>query len=92
MWLFDNFKRIVGNKSIYADDEISSIYRNKKNIFVLELIYNGYFGEGNNISLSELMNNNLWNDEHPYNSHITNEGVRKIFELGGTDVHNVIVN
>ena len=48
----DEFLSIVGNKSVYSQDELTRIYNDSgnKNIIVIEMLYNGYFGAGHNVN------------------------------------------
>ncbi|AMH94288.1 hypothetical protein AR505_0567 [methanogenic archaeon ISO4-H5] len=90
---FEKYRDMVGNKSVYPDELIEDIFNREKNVFLIELIYNGYFGTGNNINLDTLRKNGLWNDNiHPYDSLLSREQVQKIFTLGNCDVQNININ
>ncbi len=80
----EEYKKIIGNKSVYDEQTLESILKQKCNVFVLELIYDGYFGRGNNVNYRTLNDSNLWG-RHPYEYDISVEGIRKLFELGRVD-------
>lgn len=90
---FEKYREIVGNKSVYPDKLITEIFNKERNVYLIELIYNGYFGTGNNINLDSLRQNGLWDDKiHPYDSSLSKEQVQKIFALGNCDVQNIDFN
>lgn len=48
---FDELLAKIGNKSVYDESELQTKYNNDKNMFVIEMLYYGYFGEGHNINM-----------------------------------------
>ena len=62
----------------------------KNNLVILEFVYNGYFGKGNNINHHTLSSNGLFN-AHPYNVEYSIEQFKNILNLGKVNVNNVIV-
>ena len=87
----DDFVKQVGNKSIYSNDELQNIYNTKRTVVVIELVYNGYFGKGHNVTFNELKVNGLF-EEYPYNVVYSQEEFKKILEMGDIDVQNTIIN
>jgi hypothetical protein len=85
------FIEIAGNKTLFTADELENIYNSNPNIVVLELIYNGYFGKGHNVTYRELKDNNLF-AAHPYQITYTKEDFLKILEMGDVNVQNVVIN
>lgn len=81
----------AGNKTVFTQEELLSIYRNNKNVVMIEMLYNGFFAKGNNVTYWQLKNNGLFED-HPYNISYSIEQIKKILELGGSDVENIIIN
>lgn len=89
---FEEYKKILGNKTVFNDPELNTIYNsNRLNIVVLELLYNGYFGKGNNINHSWLSSNGLFNT-YPYKITYNKQQFRTILKEGKKDVSNIIIN
>lgn len=82
---------MIGNKSVFTNDELLSIYNEKSTIVVLEMVYNGYFGKGHNVNYNSLKNEGLFK-EHPYNIEYSKDQYIKILEMGDVDVQNTIVD
>lgn len=57
---FDDLLRKIGNKSVFYAEEVKTRYDNDKNVVVVEMLYYGYFGEGNNINMDWLDTNGYW--------------------------------
>lgn len=91
---FDELKTKIKNKSVFDEAELLRQYNNNKNVMVIELVYYGFFGSGNNINLDWLDNNGLWIDEEPYPTDIrlTEEQFKTILTEGNVDVSNVIIH
>lgn len=53
-----------------------------KNLVIVEMVYNGFFGKGNNITFKELKETGLFND-YPYNVKLTKEQFELILRMGG---------
>ncbi len=47
-------------------------YHTNKNLVVVEMVYNGFFGKGNNITYKELNEKGFFND-YPYKVKLTRE-------------------
>lgn len=84
------FIKNAGNKTVYSIEELEEIYA-KKNVILLELVYNGFFGKGNNVIHKNLKDLGLFED-HPYKLIYSKESFIKILEMGTINVKNVIVN
>lgn len=88
----DKFLHIVGNKSVYSEVELKHRYDNENNLTVIELLYCGYFGAGNNVNWIWLKNNGCWPGTHPMNFRYTRTQFKKILREGNIDVDNVIID
>ena len=89
---FDEFLHFVGNKSVYSELELKNQYDNEKNLTVIELLYCGYFGAGNNVNWRWLKDNGLWPGTHPMNFRYTRSQFEKILREGSVDVDNVVID
>lgn len=88
-----SFINIVGNKSVFTNKELISIYNKpNNNIVMFELIYNGFFGKGCNVNQNDLKNNGLWFDMHPYKFRYNKSQFINILEMGERNVQNIIIN
>lgn len=88
---FDDFKSIVRNKAVFSEQELQTIYENKRNIVVLELAYDGYFGPGHNVIHHWLNENGLF-PGYPYQIQYTEDEFIRILEEADVDVQNVVVD
>lgn len=86
----NEFKKIVGNKTVYNESELENIY-NKSNVVVLEMLYNGYLGKGKNITHRTLSENGLF-EGYPYTNKLTKEEFIRVLEMGGKNVQNIIID
>lgn len=92
MYSLDDFLKMVGNKSVFSVDELTSIYYSRgSNVEMIEMVYNGFFGKGKNINHKKLSSNGLF-PNHPYKIDYTKEQFIKILEMGEADVQNIIIN
>lgn len=93
---FDELIKKIGNKSVYDQDELQTKYDNDKNMFVIEMIYYGYFGEGHNVNMDWLDTHDHWCKAHsaPYPAliRLSPDEFRDILQEGNVDVDNVIIN
>jgi len=88
----DNFIKNAGNKTVFTREELSEMYNNKKeNIVMLEMVYNGFFGKGKNITHRMLNDNGLF-QTHPYSIEFTKKQFIQVLDMGGADVQNIIIN
>lgn len=88
---FDEFIKLTGNKTVYCEDDLKNIYNKEKNIILLELIYNGYFGKGKNVNYAFLQQEGIFNT-HPYNIVNTRDEFIKVLRKGGLDENDIIIN
>lgn len=89
---YDEYRRFVGNKSVYSDDELKTKYDTSNELTVIELIYYGYFGAGNNVNWAWLNSHDCWPGGHPMTCRFSREQFEKIMQEGKIDVANVIIN
>jgi len=89
---FEEFCRIVGNKSVFTRNDLQRRYNEDSNVTVIRLLYCGYFGAGNNVNYDWLDRNGLWSPEgmYPTNLQLTPGQCAMIWQKGEIDVHNVI--
>ncbi|MDR2944344.1 MAG: hypothetical protein LBU81_04580 [Methanosarcinales archaeon] len=85
------FIKMAGNKTIYTPETLLRIYDQNRNVVMIEMVYNGYFGQGHNINYKELSDNGLFST-YPYNLIYSPEEFIQILEMGDVDVQNVIIN
>jgi GNAT superfamily N-acetyltransferase len=88
--LYDYIK-MAGNKTVFTEEELTRIYKGSTNVVMLEMVYNGYFGKGHNVTHKELKDNGLFN-AHPYNIDYSKDEFIKILEMGDVNVQNVIID
>jgi hypothetical protein len=89
---YDQFRHMVGNKSVYDDQQLRTKYDTLTNLTLIELLYYGYFGAGNNVNWAWLKENGCWAGTHPMNFRYTRDQIDKILQGGKVDVENVIIN
>ena len=91
---FDELKARIGNKSVFNEPEIREKYDNQKNLFIIEMLYCGYFGAGNNVNMDWLDNNGHWagKNEYPTDVRLTPEQFKAILKEGNIDAENIIID
>lgn len=87
---YQKFLEIVGNKTVFNSNELNGAYL-KSNVYVIEMVYNGYFGAGKNITFNTLSDIGLF-DGHPYAIKIDRKNVLRILKMGGKSEHDIIVD
>lgn len=87
----EEFLHRIGNKSVYTEAELTDLYRQKSTLVAIELVYNGYFGKGHNVTFKELKDNGLF-ETYPYSIVYNQDEFIKILEMGDVDVQNTIVD
>lgn len=89
---FEDFCKIVGNKSVFSKEDLIRRYREDKNVTVIRMLYCGYFGEGKNVNMDWLECNKLWSPEgvYPANHEIAPKQCAAIWKAGGIDVYNAV--
>lgn len=83
----EKFIELCGNKTIFDEQILSGVY-NRPNVVMIEMVYNGYFGAGNNVNFFALKNNNLFED-YPYNIQYTKEQFETILKIGRVNVDTI---
>ena len=91
---FDALKDMIGNKSVYDENDMREKYSNQRNMIVIEMLYLGYFGEGNNVNMDWLDNNGCWAgpDQYPTEVQLSPNQFKSILAEGKIDVSNVIID
>ncbi len=87
----DEFLQLVGNKSVFTQEQLKDEYNKKTNLIILELIYNGYFGKGKNVIYKNLKEAGLF-DNYPYDICYTQEQFKTIIKMGDINVQNTFVD
>ena len=82
----------AGNKTVFSEKELVAQYNDKKNLVMLELTYNGFFGKGHNVIHKDLKDVGLWFNTHPYNFEYSKAQFINILKMGDIDVQNVIID
>jgi GNAT superfamily N-acetyltransferase len=83
----------IGNKSVFDSDEIEVKYRKAENLVIIEMLYCGYFGAGNNVNMDWLDKNGYWGTgEYPAAIQLSPSQFRAILREGNVDVSNVIIH
>lgn len=88
---FEEFCHLIGNKSIFTSSELADKYNNDRNVTVIQMLYCGYFGAGNNITQAWLDDHSLWSPtgDYPLNTRLTPQQCKAILQQGNVDVANV---
>ncbi|MEA4848953.1 MAG: hypothetical protein VB106_17100 [Clostridiaceae bacterium] len=88
----EEFIKKAGNKTIFMAAELAELYNSKNsNLVMIELVYNGFFGKGKNVTHRNLDEQGLF-PAHPYHVQYNKSQFEKILEMGGVDVSNVTIN
>lgn len=87
---YEEYINIVGNKSVFTDEEIKSFYDKRSNLYVLELVYNHAFGEGHNVNYNTLKYSGIWKDCHPFQAKYSMNDFRKILSYAKQDENKLI--
>lgn len=88
---YDDFRVLIGNKAVFSDSDFYDMYQNKQNIVIVELVYNGYFGSGFNVTHHWLQERGLF-DGHPYSIEYSEKEFAVIMEEASVNVQNVIID
>lgn len=92
-WLNDG--QIVSPAEVIGvTSNISEIekYNSSDDLTLIELLYYGFFGAGNNVNWVWLKNNDCWPGTHPLNFRYSREQFDRILREGNVNVENVIVD
>ena len=88
----DDLLQRISNKSVFDENEIRVKYRNERTLVIIEMLYYGFFGAGNNVNWVWLKNNGFWGDGYPTSIRLSQEQFKAILREGHVDVSNVIIN
>ena len=89
---YEQYRRLVGNKSVFDDQKLRNLYETMPNLILIELLYYGFFGAGNNVNWMWLKNNDCWPSMHPMNFCYTRDQFERIMREGHVNVANVIID
>ena len=93
---FSELLQRISNKSVFDKDELKMQYDNNNHMFVIEMLYYGYFGEGNNINNNTLEANGYWSKSHggiyPALIRLSPNEFKQILWEGNINVNNVIID
>lgn len=89
---FNEFLKLIGNKTVFNHEQLTEKYNSMKTLVVIELVYYGYFGAGNNVNWVWLKNNGFFGKEYPISMHYDLESFKTILRQGNIDVNNVIID
>lgn len=87
----EEFIHQAGNKSVYTETELTDLYYKKSNLISIELVYNGYFGKGQNVIYKNLKEKGMF-ENHPYSILYSREEFINVLEMGNADVQNIIID
>ena len=82
----------ISNKSVFNETEIRTKYNNERTLVIIEMLYYGFFGAGNNVNWVWLKNNKFWPEGYPTTARLTQAQFRDILKEGHIDVSNVIID
>lgn len=89
---FETLLHKIGNKSVFNQEELRQRYSHDRNLLVIEMLYYGYFGEGNNVNMDWLDRNGYWGNTYPALIPLNSTAFKSILEKGNIDVSNVIID
>jgi hypothetical protein len=91
---FEDLIKSIGNKSVFDEQDMRIKYDAERNLIVIEMLYYGYFGEGNNVNMDRLDKHGYWSTEgqYPANVQLTPTQFKEILTEGKIDVQNVIID
>lgn len=93
---FDTLLEKIGNKSVFDEAELRRRYNEDRNVLIIEMLYYGYFGEGNNVNMSTLESRGHWSKSHhnqyPALIKLSHDDFIDILQIGKVNVGNVIIN
>lgn len=91
---FDGLKQRIGNKSVFNESELQKQYYDYRNVIVVEMLYYGYFGAGNNVNMDWLDRQGYWagQNQYPTEVHLTANQFKKVLMERNVNVSDVIIN
>jgi L-amino acid N-acyltransferase YncA len=87
----EEFLTHAANKTVFTMEELQGFYSTKKNLILIEMVYNGFFGKGHNITHRDLTDAGLF-DGYPYTIRLTPEEFAQILEMGGKNAADLIAD
>ncbi|MEN6385859.1 MAG: hypothetical protein ABFD79_11775 [Phycisphaerales bacterium] len=87
----DDFLNLTRNKTVFSQQELQDLYRQKANLTLIEMVYNGFFGKGHNVNHKALSEAGLFSG-HPYNIELTPNEFLTILQMGDKNVSDLIAN
>lgn len=87
----DEYIDLAGNKTVFNKNELQYIYNSNRNVIMIEMVYNGFFGKGHNVNHRTLSDNGLF-PAHPYKIDYKRNEFIQILEMGDANVQNIIIN
>lgn len=87
----EKFLASVGNKSVLTEERLKELYRSRKNLYALTMLYNGFFGCGNNVNHYTLNANSLMWD-YPYKVKLNRDEVIELMKLGKKNVQDLTID
>ena len=91
---FDELRSRIGNKSVFNENELQKKYMDFRNVTIVELLYYGYFGAGNNVNMDWLEKNGYWalNGQYPTEVKLAPAQFKRVLAEGNINVSNVVIN
>ena len=89
---YEQYRHFIGNKSVFSDQDLIEKYNSSDDLTLIELLYYGFFGAGNNVNWVWLKNNECWPGTHPLNFRYSRKQFDRILREGHVNVENVIVD
>lgn len=93
---FDDLIKKIGNKSVFDENELKRQYTEFKSMNIVEMLYYGYFGAGNNVNMDWLDNNGHWVkqgvDRYPTDVKLSSDQFKTILSEGNVNVPNVVIH
>lgn len=92
LYSFNKYREMIGNKSVFNEDELRNKYNDSDHLTIIELVYYGYFGAGNNVNWVWLNRNGCEFESHPMTTRYNRIQFEKVLREGNIDVSNVIID
>ena len=91
---FEELLQRIGNKSVFDRAELERQYNSNSTVTIIEMLYYGYFGAGNNVNMDWLERNGCWAGQgiYPTDYRLSAQQFKKVLAEGKVDVQNVIID
>ena len=91
---FEELLQRIGNKSVFDRAELERQYNSNSTVTIIEMLYYGYFGAGNNVNMDWLDKNGCWGGAniYPTDYRLSPQQFKKVLAEGKVDVQNVIID